>query len=105
MRTTNYYDSTRIMAEAAPRELPPPGDTGVELEGGAAIAAFRNQLARRHATQTPRVPLTVVQLDLWREGNTVIAKVAFGKVGAVTIRLSAFWARTLMLKLQKVMAP
>jgi hypothetical protein len=81
----------------------PPGEDGIELQGGEAIAALRGHLARQQHNTAPRIPLTLVNVDVWREGAVVIVKVAFGKVGEVTIRLSMFWARILHSRLSKAL--
>lgn len=100
-------DSARGTAVSQTAPLPaPPGETGVELTGGDAIAAMHEAL--KAITEVPRVSLQVGEIEAKKVGRWVILTVRYRRKNRktppeeVTVRISTIWARVLRDRLKRV---
>ena len=94
-----------VCARGHVTEPPPPGETGVELTGIDAIAAF--DAALQDITKAPRMAIKGVRdIDVRKVGGWVIVTVKFQKLkddNEVTFRIRKSWAQVLRSRLNAVL--
>lgn len=93
----------------------PPGETGTELTSGAARDALgaalkgvmtRGQQEERQKEEVliPRRRLVLRDLDVRREGRSIVLTAKFRGCPSVTVKLNRAWARVLAGRIKRVLS-